>query len=120
MLTTIVSSSPDGPVGGAPTGSDRGYGGCERQGTVLTEHLHDIPVRAGEIALHGVRHGATVALTAVQVQTGVDLTTMETGSSYSDGPEEHEDLQEEFVMAASTIVDIIEAVDIVNEMFRGQ
>jgi hypothetical protein len=33
------------------------------RGDLLVNRLQDIPVRAGEIALHGVRHGAVVALT---------------------------------------------------------
>jgi len=68
--------------------------------------LQDIPVHVQEIALHGVRHDASVALTAAQVQTGHDLHTMEVGFPIGDGPEEHEDLLEEFIMAAEAIVDI--------------
>ena len=71
--------------------------------------LRDIPARAREVALHGIRHGASVALTAAQVQTGHDLHTMEVGFSTGDGPEEHEELLEEFVMAVEAIVDITSA-----------
>ena len=34
-----------------------------------------------------------------------------------DGPEEHEDLLKEFVMAAKAIVDITSAEDVVNKVF---
>ena len=33
-------------------------------GSLIYAHLQDIPARVQEIALHGVRHGASVALTA--------------------------------------------------------
>ena len=36
-------------------------------GSLIDSHLHDIPARVQEIALHGVHHGASVALTAAQV-----------------------------------------------------
>ena len=42
---------------------------------------------------------------------------METGFLVGDGPEEHEDLLEEFVMAAEAIVDITSAQDVVNKVF---
>ena len=42
---------------------------------------------------------------------------METGFPMGDGPEEHVDLLEEFVMAAEAIVDITSAQDVVNKIF---
>ena len=53
-----------------------------------------------------------VALTAAQVQTGHDLHTMEVGFPTDNGPEGHEDLLEEFIMAAEAIVDITSAPDV--------
>ena len=79
------------------------------QGSPIDARLQDVPVHIQEIALHGVRHGAAVALTVAQVQTGYELHAMETGFPMGDGPEEHEDLLEEFVMAAEAIVDITSA-----------
>ena len=35
--------------------------------SLINARLHDVPARVWEIALHGVRHGAAVALTAAQV-----------------------------------------------------
>ena len=70
------------------------------QGSLIDARLRDIPAHVQEIALHGVRHGASVALTAVQVQTWYELHAMEIGFPMGDGPEEHEDLLEEFVVAA--------------------
>ena len=42
---------------------------------------------------------------------------METGFPMGDGPEEHEDLMEEFVVAVEAIVDITFAQDVVNMVF---
>ena len=42
---------------------------------------------------------------------------METGFLMGDSPEEHEDLLEEFIMAAEAIVDITSAQDVVNKVF---
>ena len=42
---------------------------------------------------------------------------METGFPMADGPEEHEDLLEEFVMVVEAIVDITSAQDVVNKIF---
>ena len=78
-------------------------------GSLINACLHDVPDHIQEIAPHGVRHGAAVALTMAQVQTGYELHTMETGFLMGDGPEEHEDLFEEFVVAAEAIVDITSA-----------
>ena len=86
------------------------------RGSFINARLHDILVHVREIALHGVRHGAVVALTAAQVQTGYELHAMETGFPIGDGPKEHEDLLEEFVMAAEAIVDITSAQDVVNKV----
>ena len=43
---------------------------------------------------------------------------METGFPMGDGPEEHEDLLEEFVIAAEAIVGITSAQDVVNKVFN--
>jgi len=87
------------------------------RGSLIDARLHDILARVQEVALHGVRHGTTVAPTTAQVQTGHELHAMETGFPMGDGPEEHEDLLEEFVMAAEAIVDITSAQDVVNKVF---
>ena len=42
---------------------------------------------------------------------------MEIGFPIGDGPEEHEDLMEEFIVAAEAIVDITSALDVVNKVF---
>ena len=78
-------------------------------GPLINACLHDISACVQEIALHGVHHGASVALTAAQVQTGYELHAMETGFPMGYGPEEHEDLLEEFIVATEAVVDITSA-----------
>ena len=87
------------------------------RGCLINACLHDISACVQEIALHGVHHGASVALTAAQVQTGYELHAMETGFPMGDGPEEHVDLIEEFVVTVEAIVDITSAQDVVNKVF---
>ena len=87
------------------------------RGSPIAARLQDILAHIQEIALHGVRHGVSVVLTAAQVRTRYELHAMETGFPMGDGPEEHEDLLEEFVMVAEAIVDITSAQDVVNKVF---
>ena len=56
-------------------------------------------------------------MATTQVQTGYELHTMETIFPMGDGPEEHEELIEEFVDAAEAIVDITSAQDVINNVF---
>ena len=42
---------------------------------------------------------------------------METGFSMDDGPEEHEELIEDFIDAAEAIVDITSAQDMIDNVF---
>jgi len=87
------------------------------RGSSIDARLQDVPAHVQEIALHGVCHGASVALTVAQVQIGYELHTMETSFPMGDDPEEHEDLMEEFVVAVEAIVDIMSAQDVVNKVF---
>ena len=43
------------------------------RGTTLNDRLHDIPYRTREVAGHGVRQGAAVALAMVQILLGHEL-----------------------------------------------
>ena len=87
------------------------------RGSPIDARLQDIPTCIQEIALHGVHHGASVALTAVQVETGYELHAMETGFPMGDGPKEREDLMKECGIAAEAIVNITSAQDVVNKVF---
>ena len=52
---------------------DYAVGFVNARGVVLVVHLHDVPNHVREIALHGVHHGATVALAMAQVRFGHEL-----------------------------------------------
>ena len=43
------------------------------RGVVPVVRLHDIPNHVREVALHGVRHGAAMALAAAQAHSGHNL-----------------------------------------------
>lgn len=43
------------------------------RGDTLEARLQDVPMRAREVALHGVRRGAAVALTMAQMRSRHDL-----------------------------------------------
>ena len=87
------------------------------RGSLINARLHDILAHVQEIALHGIHHGASMALTAAQVQTRYELHAMETSFPMGDGPEEHEDLLKEFVVTAEAIMDITSTQDVVNKVF---
>jgi len=88
------------------------------RGPFINTCLHDVLVRVQEIALHGIRHGASVALVAAQLQTEYELHTMETGFLMGDNLELHEELIKNFDDAAEVIVDIISAQDVINNVFE--
>ena len=87
------------------------------RGSLIDARLQDISAHVQEIALHGVHHDVSVVLTTAQVQTEHDLHAMEVGFPIGDGLEGHEDLIEEFIVAAEAIVDITSAQDVVNKVF---
>ena len=119
MLTFLLSSmivSPNGVVGVSPTSGERGRRRCQCSGFPYRCSSPRHP-RVREIALHDVCHGVAVALTAAQVQTRYEPHAMETGFPMGDGPEEHEDLLKEFIVAVEAVVDITSAQDVVNKVF---
>ena len=65
--------------------------------------LHDIPNRVREVALHGVRHGAAMALAAAQDHSGHDLWLLPHGFSATECPGDHERLVEDFFSAANSV-----------------
>ena len=87
------------------------------QGPLINARPHDVPAHVQEITLHGICHGALVALATVQVQTGYELHTLETGFPMGDGPKEHEELIKDFINAAEAIMDITSAQDVINNVF---
>ena len=87
------------------------------RGPLINACLHDVPACVQEIALHDVHHGVLVASVMTQVQTTYKLHALETDFPMGDGPEEHEDLIEEFIDVVESIVDITSSQDVVNKVF---
>ena len=56
------------------------------RGAMLEIRLQDIRERVREIALHGVRHGATITLAAAQVHSGHELRLFPHGFLATDDP----------------------------------
>ena len=73
------------------------------RGATPVVHLHDIPNHVREVALHGVRHGAAMALAAAQVHSGHDLWLLPRGASTTGYPRDYERLVKDFSDAANSI-----------------
>ena len=89
------------------------------RGAVPVVRLHDIPNRVREVALHGVRHGAAMALAAAQVHSGHDLWLLPRGAPTTRYPGDYERLVEDFSDTANSVVLTSQADDIVNKVFSG-
>ena len=81
--------------------------------------LHDIPNRVREVALHGVRHGAAMALATVQVCSGKDRWLLLHDFPDVAYPRGHERLVEDFMNVAYSIAFNTLADDIVSKVFSG-
>jgi hypothetical protein len=73
-------------------------------------------VRTEEIALHSVRHGATVALMTAQVNSGHELRWLQ--PSFASGDDHHE-LVEDFTGHADAMVNTTSVEGIMNNIFFG-
>ena len=99
--------------------ADHAVGFVNARGVVPVVHLHDIPNRVREVALHGVRHGATMALAAAQARSGHNLRLLPHGFPDATYPREHEGLVEDFMSAVNSIAFNTLADDIVSKVFPG-
>ena len=89
------------------------------RGAVPVVRLHDIPNRVREVALHGIRHGAAMALASAQVHSGHELRFLPHGFPAVAHPGGYERLIEDFFGAANSIAFISQADDIVAKVFSG-
>ena len=89
------------------------------RGVILVVHLHDIPNRVREVALHGVRHGAAMALAAAQARSGHNLRLLPHDFPDTVPPGDHERLVEDFSSAANSVAFNTQANDIVSKVFSG-
>ena len=98
---------------------DHAAGFVNARGAVPVVRLHDIPKHVREVALHGVRHGAAMALAAAQARSGHNLRLLPHGFLDAAYLGEHERLVEEFMSAANSIAFNTLADDIVGKVFSG-
>ena len=96
---------------------DHAVGFVNARGTVPVVHLHDISNCVREVALHGVRHGAAMALAAAQACSGHNLQLLPHGFPDATYPGEHERLVEDFMSVANSIAFNTLADDIVSKVF---
>ena len=82
-------------------------------------HLYDVPNYVREVALHGVRHGAAMALAIAQTRFGHELRLLPHSFPATDHPEDHERLVKDFFNTANSVALASQAVDIVNKVFSG-
>ena len=78
-------------------------GFINNRGVILVVRLHDIPNHVREVALHGVRHGAAIALASAQSQYGHELRFLPHGFPTAAHPGDYERLVEDFFSAANPI-----------------
>ena len=76
------------------------------RGTLLEDYLQDILAHAREVTLHGVRHGAAVALAAAQIRSEHELHHLEPNFPMANAPEDLKELVEDFEEAAEAIANV--------------
>ena len=86
------------------------------RGAVPIVRLYDILNRVTEVALHGVRHGAAMALAAAQAHFGHNLWLLPHGFLDVVHPGDHERLTEDFLSAADFVAFNTLADDIVDKV----
>ena len=89
------------------------------RGAAPVVHLHDILNHVREVALHGIHHGAAMALAATQARSSHELRLLPHGFPATEHPEDHERLVKDFFNAANSVALASQAKDIVNKVFLG-
>ena len=80
---------------------------------------HDIPNHVREVALHGVRHGAAMALVSTQVHSGHELRFLPHGFPATSHSRDYEGLIEDFSSAADSVALISQADGIIAKVFSS-
>ena len=83
--------------------AEHAAGFVNTRGAVLVVHLHDVPNYVREVALHGVRHGAVMALASAQVLSSHELRFLPHGFPAAAHPRDYERLIEDFFSAANSV-----------------
>ena len=89
------------------------------RGAVPVVRLHDILNHVREVALHGVRHGATMALASAQAHSGHELRFLPHDFPATAHSGDYERLIEDFFSVANSVAFISQADDIVAKVFFG-
>ena len=76
-------------------------------------------MRAREVALHGIWHGAVVALSIAQVRSGHDLRLLQLSFPDGEDLDNYQDLVDDFEGAVEAAVHITPAEGIINHVFFG-
>ena len=86
-------------------------------GVLLEDHLRAMPTQVRMVALHGVHHGATLALAAAQHCSGHDLCLLESGFPVGVDEEDNEELTGDFTTTVEAIMAATHAGDSVLAAF---
>ena len=86
-------------------------------GVLFEDHLWAMPARVRMVGLSGVRHGAALALVAVQLCSGHDFCLLEPGFPVGVNEEETAELTGDFIATAEAIVVAMHAGDVVLTAF---
>jgi len=89
------------------------------RGAVPVVRLYDVPNRVREVALHGVHHGAAIALAAAQAHCGHNLWLLPHGFPDAVHPGDHERLTEGFLSDADSMAFNTLADDVVGKVFSS-
>ena len=99
--------------------AEHAVGFVNTRGAIPVVCLHDIPNHIRKVALHGVHHGAAMALASVQAHSGHELRFLPHGFPAAVHPGDYEHLVEEFFSAANSVAFISQVDDIVAKVFSG-
>lgn len=89
------------------------------RGDELVVHFQDVPTRAREVTLHGVRRGAAVALVVAQVHSGCDLRPLQPDFLNGEDVDDHQELVIEFEGAADAVAHITPVEGVMNRILLG-
>ena len=73
------------------------------KGAVPVVCLYDVPNHVREVALHGVCHGAAMALAVAQARSGHELRLLPHGFLATEHPKDYELLVKDFFNAANSV-----------------
>ena len=96
---------------------DHAAGFVNARGAVLVVRLHDIPNHVREVTLHGVSHGAAMALAATQAHSGHELRLLPHDFLAAAHPGDYECLVEDFFVITNSVALTSQADDIISKVF---